>query len=86
LKKLLTERWFTWNLRYAEDEIIPVDNEEVPLESEDEVDNSWEIENEESINEEINSEDLDAEISTWEESEMEGVSRSGRNRDLNTEI
>jgi len=86
LKKLLTERWFTWNLRYAEDELIPIENEENTLESEDGEENSLESENEELVDEEINSDELDTELSTWEESTAEEASRSRRTRDLNTEI
>lgn len=86
LKKLLTERWFTWNLRYAEDELISVENEENTLESEDGEENSLESENEELVDEEINSDELDTELSTWEESTAEEASRSRRTRDLNTEI
>ena len=82
LKKLLTERWFTWSLRYAEDELIPVDNEEDSLESEE--DNL--LDNENLLDEGINSDETDAELLTWEESTAEETAKTRRTRNLNTEI
>ena len=71
---------------YSTCSILPIENEENTLESEDGEENSLESENEELVDEEINFDELDAELSTWKEPEAEETPRSRRTRDLNTEI
>ena len=83
LKKLLTERWFTWSLRYAEDELLPVDNEEDALESE-ELENSLEADNEILSDEEVS--ERDTESLTGEKTEAQERAQARNSKNLNTEI